>query len=520
MLIPSGIFAWRYRSMPQLGSFHDDTVYWVSAQSLAQGRGYRIPHLPEQPAQTKYPPLYPALLALIWKFAGPYPENLTAVGAFQWSFVPLLLTLTWIFFRRCKFGPRSSLLLTLVIAVSPLTTIFATLPMSELPFTTLLLAIMLLIETEGELPVRRAFFAGILAAAAFLIRTNVIVLAVTAPLIWIHRRQRRQAVAFALPLWASIAGWFSWCALHTFPARDNILSYYTSYAGYYIRTFSLADLPHRVWVNFDAAVESLTRLVLFNTGGQIWIRIVAWVITAAACAGIVILFRGGVRQYAIFAPLFVIVLLLWQFPPDARFLYPILPLYVAGLFMKLSQLFKLAIFDFKTKIGADRFAAVLMLSLILATGMGFLMSAARGDTQVLPEYFANREEQRSQMKPVYRWISANTPPEAVFAAYDDALLYLNTGRRGYTVPILPALVYGTDPNAVQQYALNLPALWREKHITYVLAARWDFQRDLHTTAQDELSRLLHDRSRFQTMYEDSFAQVYRIAPASGTSQSR
>src|SRR5690349_5252819 len=65
LLIPSGIYSWRYRSMPQLGAYHDDAVYWLSAQSLAQGNSYTIPHLPERPAQTKYPPLYPALLSLV-----------------------------------------------------------------------------------------------------------------------------------------------------------------------------------------------------------------------------------------------------------------------------------------------------------------------------------------------------------------------------------------------------------------------------------------------------------------------
>src|SRR5579863_7595219 len=59
LLAPSGWFAWNYRSMPHLGAYHDDAVLWLSAQSLAQNHGYRIPHLPENPAQTKYPPLFP-----------------------------------------------------------------------------------------------------------------------------------------------------------------------------------------------------------------------------------------------------------------------------------------------------------------------------------------------------------------------------------------------------------------------------------------------------------------------------
>ena len=53
--------------MPHLGFYHDDTINLVSAKALADGNGYRIPSLPQQPWQTKYPPIFPALLALVWK---------------------------------------------------------------------------------------------------------------------------------------------------------------------------------------------------------------------------------------------------------------------------------------------------------------------------------------------------------------------------------------------------------------------------------------------------------------------
>ena len=62
-LAPSAYLAWTLRTMPHLGFYHDDSIYWVSGRSLAMGDGYRIESLPGQPYQTKYPPLYPALLA-------------------------------------------------------------------------------------------------------------------------------------------------------------------------------------------------------------------------------------------------------------------------------------------------------------------------------------------------------------------------------------------------------------------------------------------------------------------------
>ncbi len=75
-LIPSAYLAWTLRTMPHLGFYHDDSIYWVSGRSLAMGDGYRIQSLPSQPYQTKYPPLYPALLAAIWKINPKFPANL------------------------------------------------------------------------------------------------------------------------------------------------------------------------------------------------------------------------------------------------------------------------------------------------------------------------------------------------------------------------------------------------------------------------------------------------------------
>jgi len=41
-LLPGAWLAWRFRAMPQLGAYHDDAVYLVSAQALASYSGYRI----------------------------------------------------------------------------------------------------------------------------------------------------------------------------------------------------------------------------------------------------------------------------------------------------------------------------------------------------------------------------------------------------------------------------------------------------------------------------------------------
>jgi hypothetical protein len=506
LLAPSGWFAWKFRSMPQLGAYHDDAVLWLSAQSLAGNHGYAIPQLPENPAQTRYPPLYPLLLSLVSR------GSFSFAAALQWSFYAPYLILAWLFFRRCGFSPPAAYGLTSILALCPITIILGTAPLTELPFSVVLLGLMLLLDGKHS-QARSGLLAGALAAAAFLIRTNSIVLAVSVPLLLIRRRSGRFVVTFLTPLAAAIAGWQVWCLRNATPAKDDLAAYYTSYLGFYLRTFSFSDFPHRIWVNFASIVEALPRLVFFSVGESNGSRMLGWLLTATAVAGVVMLFRGGIRHYPAFAALSVVLLVLWEYPSDTRFVFPLFPLYVAGAATKLREVAALAVTTWREKRGPDRVLAAVILSILVLAATASTGLALRGIFNTLPDYFADREQQRAEMLPVYTWIAAHTSAGDRFAAYDDTLLYLNAGRRGYTVPILPRLVYNPDPVAVRQFVSGLREFWRAKRVAYVLVTKYDFRRDLHAGALDSLRDVVGEGSRFEQIYSDPAARVYRVLEA-------
>src|SRR5579863_6955137 len=95
LLIPSARFAWVNREMSSFGRIHDDGMLFVSAKSLATGGGYRILSLPEAPAQTKYPVLYPLYLSMVWRLNPKFPENLELAALFCWITVAAALALAW-----------------------------------------------------------------------------------------------------------------------------------------------------------------------------------------------------------------------------------------------------------------------------------------------------------------------------------------------------------------------------------------------------------------------------------------
>lgn len=55
------------------GVHHDDAIYVSTAKGPAQGQGYRLINFPGSPKQTKYPILYPAMLAIVWKLWPSFP---------------------------------------------------------------------------------------------------------------------------------------------------------------------------------------------------------------------------------------------------------------------------------------------------------------------------------------------------------------------------------------------------------------------------------------------------------------
>src|SRR5687767_12816728 len=73
-----------FRVHPEVcGQCHDDALYVLTAKALAEGDGYRLTNLPGEPPQTKYPPLYPLFLAVLWEIGPDFPDNLLLIQGFS-----------------------------------------------------------------------------------------------------------------------------------------------------------------------------------------------------------------------------------------------------------------------------------------------------------------------------------------------------------------------------------------------------------------------------------------------------
>src|SRR5262249_27997860 len=194
-------------------------------------------NLPGSPPQTKYPPLFPAAVAVLWKAWPDFPANLLLLKGFVLLCGAAFLATFYLFMVRFNYAGRTTALAAgLLCATSVLFLVFSTLVLSEMLFAVLLVATLWRLEAAVRHPpggAARDFLGGVLLALPFLCRSVGVVLV---PLgLWRLRRAGRRlrwaaaGAALAVLPWLvwSAAAWRSW-------AKDPVEGYYTDYVGWWV----------------------------------------------------------------------------------------------------------------------------------------------------------------------------------------------------------------------------------------------------------------------------------------------
>ena len=233
------IAAYRF---PFHGFWHDDGLYVQLGQSLAEG-AYRLAQLPGEPVQARYPPLLPALLALVvaaggdprtafWPFCVP--------GALAAAFGALL----WYRFlcRHEATAPARALACVAAAALSPLAFLLCGCVMAE-PLLVLLLPASLLVLGEGDDP-RRAALAGVGFGLAMLAKQAALPPWAGAACGLLLVGQRRSAAGFIAGGLVCVLPWWTWaavtCAFQPGGDVSSAIAYYVRYE--HVMPQSAADL--------------------------------------------------------------------------------------------------------------------------------------------------------------------------------------------------------------------------------------------------------------------------------------
>jgi hypothetical protein len=229
---------------PWHGLWHDDACYVALGHALASG-DYCTTQLPGSPAETRYPPLHPAALALCWE--------LGATPARAWWFVvPGLLIAAigvWLWGRllhvhlRMRAAQRAAVLVLAAFAPGWLQVVQCA--MSEPWLFTLLPAALLALGRDGN---GHAIRAGLLLGLCSLAKSIALV-----PLVFLAAQlaaRRRSRAAAQLLAGAGVLAlpWWLWVWANTSNGESTILRYYQGYGGLICREFTqlCEALPERL----------------------------------------------------------------------------------------------------------------------------------------------------------------------------------------------------------------------------------------------------------------------------------
>ena len=290
---------------PAIGLFHDDAVYLETARSLASGHGYLIESLPSPIPQTKYPPLWPALLALFVLVS----ENPL------WLKLPALLcTAGWLalsykLLRRMGATYWGAMALVLIAAASPTTVFVASHLLSEPLFAMCVAASLIALLDD------RPLTAGALAGLATITRSAGLPLIAAAIVILMARRRLRSAAVFTAAALVIVAPWMGWAIAH---ASNHPYYSGVSYASTSILT-SLKASEKLTVLAMNTLFLIGTPFTLISGAGSIYAALVTFALYFWA------LIRRRQLIPDLFVGLYCAMLLCWAGPPQ-RFVTPLFPL--------------------------------------------------------------------------------------------------------------------------------------------------------------------------------------------------
>ena len=442
------------RAPRDIGWYLDDTDYLATSKALADGHGYRHIELPGAPLQTKYPPAYPALLALIWRIWPDFPANIAYVQVLN---AALWLLGSWLAYRLMRrLWQLPWWIAGFAAAVGfthPATQGVLQSAMSEPLYFVLSLASLCVLElaplpADGTATPRRRLrplMGGLLAGVAGLARTIGVTLVGAAVLASLLRRQARSVLPIVLGAGLLLGAWQGWVA---YGNRANASIPEAAALRY--------QLDYNAWVPRDLAAAG--RVVLFNIPDVVlttyaillpydkallerdlpdaWlIYVLMLVMLSLYVTGFVATFRrqqAGVHLYVL-ATLAMIVI--WPFSP-ARLLLPIHPFLVAfalvGLYATLLRCTSLlssarragqsSLWD-ANRPGAELTRRVLVGALVL-----FGIVRGGGAWQPDPAEQTRHAEAVRAFDDLATLIRTATPPDAVISAPRWAYVYLLTNR--------------------------------------------------------------------------------------------
>jgi hypothetical protein len=410
-----------YLLAPAFGYMHDDGIYLLTAQSLAQKGSYTILSLPTEPAQSKYPVLYPALLSVFWQLS----DNIKTVAMLGKVFSFVCFSV-WVWLMRREalqvFGVEQwANWLVVLVAAANWCIFFATGNLPDMPFALLTWLAILTVRNYAAQQERWGLvvMAGMMAGGVLLMRTTGLALAGACALALLRVRWWAAAVFLATTS-IVVAPWILWQMRQSIPS-DVVQLYYSrgSYAlGNVLGGYSLEQILDVMGTNLLILTVSIFSPV------ENLPPMLGWIPGAVAVSimgyGWYKRLRAEWSVETIWVGLYVALLLAWIWPPQ-KYIMPAIPLLLIFGIEGLRRV--------EWKESTRRaFPALLGACGILAVSLTYIGAyhTWRNGTPAVGTVDSDRWEKTIA---IADWIRAHTAPGDVIASNLDPVIYALSGRK-------------------------------------------------------------------------------------------
>lgn len=436
-----------------VGMFVDDAWYVLLAKALATGHGFTLINSPSPGILPLYPPGFPAVLSIVFRFAPDFPQNLWLLKSVSIAAMLAASFVTYWYFRRGRQTPSYfALALALAFALTPpLVFLSASTLMSE-PFFVLSLMLTVTTIEYGVQRVKRermwlyALLASVFASLAFLTRSVGVAL-IAGVVLYLFKERHWRAIAVFVAGVALVAGpWMIYSRLHA-PTMEQRKEQNGSIVQGYSSQFwvqsagsprsgnaTVGDLPERAWKNAttmmmrDAGEMLLAKIFYLMQESDSGAGGLSFVLGLLCIAGYISAVRQRVTLAEIVVPLSLIVVLLWPWE-SFRF---VLPITAFALFYLLLG-FR-AIYNLHLRLRQEprqpawkglTFLAILIIVAHLYANIGYIQLKRSALTTERPDIIKNFEENLG----VLNWMKERLPADSVVASNNPALVRLFTGLK-------------------------------------------------------------------------------------------
>lgn len=438
LLLAFGLLRWTANPAPHPGG--DNAAYVALGHALATGAGYSESWDPAAAPHTKYPPVWPAALALAQRAGVDTWQGLKGVTQ---VFALLAVLATWLF-ARGRLGPIGASAVALATAGSFSFLDHASWLLSDVPFVGLLLLALWLADRSLEVTApdeaRTSLRSGSwLVAAAFVAALVALTRSAGLPLVL--------ALGLALALRgrvrdALVAGTLAGAPLALWMLRGRGVVQ----EGAYGREFWLAD-PYRPELG-EIGVGALPARALENLGAYLGDWLPATLggpdvgVGGLVVLGLVVLallgWLGAVRERPgaaeIFLPFYAAIVLVWPSVWGGdRFALPLVPLLLVWSGMALESLTRGRPAAMRGGIGA---VAGLLLLLPLGTGVKTVAESARLCRGVVEQAgpWACSGRAMVEFTEAARWAGVRLPDDAVVLVRKPRIWHVMSGQATRTYP--------------------------------------------------------------------------------------